>query len=139
MKPFGPSFEKNLWIGPDGIVSHIHFDPAENVMAMISGTKTFAIFSPSDSKYILASDDPQKQNRFSDVDIDNPDPFKFPDFLKTNRKTCQVEAGDMLYLPTSWWHQVYNHGRNVAINFWFRDHSRLQKGFYAMKNTFLGR
>ena len=36
---------------------------------------------------------------------------------------CMVRAGEMLYLPSAWWHEVTSEGdagRSLSLNFWFR-------------------
>ena len=33
---------------------------------------------------------------------------------------CEVNEGDMLFVPTRWWHDVDSVGEiNIAINFWY--------------------
>jgi ribosomal protein L16 Arg81 hydroxylase len=32
-----------------------------------------------------------------------------------------MSAGDMLYLPPGWFHEVKSHGKHAAINFWMVD------------------
>ena len=64
--------------------------------------------------------------RLVDKTVKNPDNFSkvpvhlfdnqvelsqlFPDFLKANAAFCELEAGDMLYLPASWFHEVTSFG-----------------------------
>ena len=57
------------------------------------------------------------------VDPDNPDLEKYPLFAKVNPLRCVVEAGEVLYLPALWYHQVGQEedeeGRTIAVNFWY--------------------
>ena len=37
---------------------------------------------------------------------------------------CHLEPGDMLFLPSYWWHEVYSRpdtakGWNMAVNWWY--------------------
>ena len=32
---------------------------------------------------------------------------------------CDVRAGEMLYLPCGWFHEVTSYGEHAAINYWF--------------------
>ena len=34
--------------------------------------------------------------------------------------TVTLGAGDLLYVPPYWWHQVTSRGRSLAVNFWYR-------------------
>src|SRR4051794_1606094 len=41
--------------------------------------------------------------------------------VRDNLATFELFAGDMLYLPTGWFHQVTSRkGRHMAINYWWR-------------------
>ena len=39
--------------------------------------------------------------------------------------TVVLEAGDALYIPPYWWHQVLSEGRSLAVNFWWSVHSAM--------------
>ena len=32
---------------------------------------------------------------------------------------AELDAGDVLYIPSYWWHQTYNTGRTIAVTTWF--------------------
>jgi Cupin-like domain len=57
------------------------------------------------------------------VDSSDPDLEKFPRFSKAlqDSQTAEVCAGDMLYLPTNWWHNVRSEGLNISVNLWWKD------------------
>ncbi|ELU01364.1 hypothetical protein CAPTEDRAFT_90346, partial [Capitella teleta] len=53
------------------------------------------------------------------LDIDNPDLNKFPEFAKATAYECFLEAGDILFIPAFWFHNVINEEGGVAVNaFW---------------------
>ena len=37
---------------------------------------------------------------------------------------AEVCAGDALYIPAGWWHEVLTPRCTLALNFWFKPHSR---------------
>merc|ERR1712216_876926 len=43
----------------------------------------------------------------------------FPNFQKVHWLKAVLQAGDTLFIPHSYWHQVNSHGRNLAVNFWW--------------------
>ena len=52
-------------------------------------------------------------------------PAEFASFGTVRRRAleCTVRAGEMLYLPSAWWHEVTSEGdagRSLSLNFWFR-------------------
>ena len=45
----------------------------------------------------------------------------YPDMLDANVAVCNVEAGNILYLPASWFHEVTSYGivdGHLAVNYW---------------------
>lgn len=60
----------------------------------------------------------------SPVDIVKPDLTRYPLFARAKPLQCNIHAGDVLYLPSFWWHEVQSrpdeHRRNIAVNFWYR-------------------
>jgi len=79
-----------------------------------------------------------KERRFVDKTVKNPDNFSkiaphlldnetelgkhFPEILKTKPAFCELNAGDMLYMPASWFHEVTSFGDkdgHLALNYWF--------------------
>ena len=111
----------------------IHYDEYENLYAVISGTKTFEIFHPMQSinmyervasyrsvhllyewfnstggKFWTLPIESSTRNRmpFSPVNISAPDYNAFPLFKEARKFTCELQPGDLLYLPSYWWHEV---------------------------------
>merc|ERR1712070_91103 len=56
---------------------------------------------------------------FSKIDVDKIDMKKMPGWGDLEYIETMVEAGDCLFLPSHWYHQVNSFGRNLAVNFWF--------------------
>ena len=47
-------------------------------------------------------------------------PHPVPPAFYDAQRRCVVAPGEMLYLPSSWWHNVVTlAGRNVAVNWWY--------------------
>lgn len=125
-----------LWTGQGFIRGNIHYDAYENLHALIRGSKTFVIFHPNHkgmyekdaqfrSAHLLFEWNKVKGTRvyslpvsvteksyqpFSPVNISHPDPDLHPLFTNEGRLTCQVNEGDLFYLPSFWWHEVLSRG-----------------------------
>jgi len=114
----------------------IHFDKKENLMVQLSGEKEFMIVPPEESlllyvdsevkyegslKYGFASNEESKflkeasqlnkaetkgMSDYSPVDIRNPDYERFPKLKNVKPWRCRLRKGDVLYLPSYWWHDV---------------------------------
>jgi len=117
--------ERNFWVGPGGIISRLHHDSSENILAMVAGSKRCVLFPPSSKK--MYGYQIKTRGHFSQVNIDNWDKVRFPDFPINESIVCEVHAGDMLFIPSHWWHQIYSTGRNIALNFWFSTHNFYKK------------
>jgi hypothetical protein len=108
---------------------------------LFSGRKTFLIFSPVYAQlleseemgwFINTENDPRDgYGSFArDIDIDQMDLLRFPKWATLEYTTAEVAAGDCLFLPSFWYHQVNSgdHGeRNLAVNFWFFPAPRFQQ------------
>jgi len=42
----------------------------------------------------------------------------YPRFAEAKSILCEVNAGEMLYVPNGWWHEVTSYGVHVALNIW---------------------
>lgn len=134
-KAFGNDPEAvNLWIGDERAVSTTHRDFYENIYCVVRGEKRFTLLPPSDVPFVpeaafrvarhrfdpkhnrwrveLADDTPPVN--WVDVDVTNPGQVS----LHAHPVTVVVRAGEMLYLPAQWYHNVEQRGFTVAVNYW---------------------
>lgn len=49
----------------------------------------------------------------------DPDLRRYPLFRHASPLTVTVKPGEMLFLPSMWFHQVAQRGTTVAVNHWF--------------------
>eukprot|EP00966_Prymnesium_polylepis_P108329 2507444-Prymnesium_polylepis.1 len=49
---------------------------------------------------------PPRYMPFSPVRLSAPDLARQPAFARARRLKCEVRAGEVLYLPSFWWHDV---------------------------------
>lgn len=110
-------FAQTLWIGSGGNVSYLHFDPMENVLAMVAGTKRLVLFAPDQTRHVYPIYDPDPLG--SAVDLRAPDYTRHPRLRQARYQEVVLEAGEALYLPLGWWHHVASSGLNIAVNVWW--------------------
>ncbi|GLJ12483.1 hypothetical protein SUGI_0191910 [Cryptomeria japonica] len=140
----------NLWIGNERATTSFHKDHYENLYAVVSGQKHFLLMPPTDVHRMYVRDHPaahytisQATGEFS-IELDNPpqyvpwasiDPYPpsseveqsrilFPRYFNGPKPfECTVQAGEILYLPSLWFHHVRQtpdaEGRTIAINYWY--------------------
>lgn len=131
-----PLQRHKLWISGKGLVTPLHYDPAETFHWVIKGSKEFLCFPPGLDNYYpypFFSTAPS----ISRVDVTNVDLERFPRFPGTEQWRFTVEAGEVLYLPTFWWHEVTSGtDYNVSLNFvWFASLRRNLKHFGQFVRT----
>ena len=140
----------NLWMGNSHSVTSFHKDHYENLYAVVTGEKTFTLLPPCDAyrmhlaEYPTATwcDTPRgleivpgpdgEQVLWSPIEdlashsstegYRRQHPAYFDPLLpKPFRVT--VKAGEVLYLPSLWWHQVeQTAGKDnmvIAVNYWY--------------------
>lgn len=105
-----------LWLGSKGNVSSLHFDRPNNFLVQLHGRKRLVLFAPQEHARLYPS---PTISHFSRVDIEQPDLAQFPAYADAQGYEVVLEAGDTLYMPPFWWHQVYSESTSVSISvFW---------------------
>ena len=89
--------------GQGGAFPVLHYDGAGThaFLMQIYGRKKFIIFPPSRGSCLYPS--PEKQN-FSQINIDKPDLNRFPLYAEAVPTTFVLEPGEILFVPSHWWH-----------------------------------
>ncbi|HEY4128923.1 MAG TPA: cupin-like domain-containing protein [Gammaproteobacteria bacterium] len=125
----------NLWMGnsEQAIITPLHHDFNDNLYVVVEGRKHFTLFPPEqapnlytrgqllsvESNGIIRYTTLSGMPHLSQVDIQEPDHGRFPLYAKAEptRMDVDIEAGDMLFLPAGWFHQVSSSGRHIAVSF----------------------
>lgn len=142
--------EVTAWIGPSGTISGFHADTANNMYAQIKGKKMFLLCDTKFNKSMYPSDKHIYEATASQVDINNFDADKFPNFLNNDFIKVILEPGDVMFLPQKWWHYVQSLDTSISIsNFGYTTfeaytlqiferakHSLHKRGYYKTKNCF---
>ncbi|TRZ00661.1 hypothetical protein DNTS_013000 [Danionella cerebrum] len=116
----------------------VHKDHYENLYCVISGEKEFILLPPSDRPFIPyelyqpATYRETEEGTFEIVDEENspkvpwipldplkPDYDRYPSYRSAKALRCSVKAGEMLYLPSLWFHHVRQSHGCTAVNFWY--------------------
>ncbi len=118
-----PDIQPRIWIGNNVLVP-AHFDDADNFACVISGIRKFTLFPPDQvgNLYIGPLDYAPTGAPVSLVNFTEPDFKRFPkaEIALANARTAELNAGDMLYIPALWWHQVESAGEiNILCNYWW--------------------
>ena len=107
------------WLGPAGTVTPLHCDYDDNLFAQIWGSKRIILSPPHHDEFLY----PREANAIlfgSPFDPEAPDYERFPLARQATMIECLVEAGDMLYVPAGWYHQVRSLAFSLSSNRWAR-------------------
>ncbi|NXD15820.1 KDM8 protein, partial [Nothocercus nigrocapillus] len=108
----------NAWFGPEGTISPLHQDPQQNFLAQVFGRKYIRLYSPQDSENLYPHES-QLLHNTSQVDVENPDLIKFPNFRKALSQSCILMPGQLLFIPVKYWHYVRSLDISFSVSFWW--------------------
>ncbi|MEO8178029.1 MAG: cupin-like domain-containing protein [Deltaproteobacteria bacterium] len=95
-------------MGSAGAVSPIHRDLAHNLAVHVFGSKRWRIFSPDQAELLYPTlgpeDGPSAQT--CRMDVEAPDLQQFPRYAQARPIDLVVKAGEILYVPSGWFHHV---------------------------------
>lgn len=63
----------------------------------------------------------RKQKNVSAVEVEHPDPKRFPLFSEAGFQEAVLQPGEMLFIPYKWFHYVRTLPPSgaISVNFWF--------------------
>ncbi|XP_059275496.1 lysine-specific demethylase JMJ32 [Lycium ferocissimum] len=140
----------NLWVGNELSETSFHKDHYENIYAVVSGEKHFLLLPPTDvhrmyireypaanyhysqdaGEFSLELEEPVRKvpwcsvNPYPSPELKEKEMAKFPLYFNGPRPfEVTVKAGEVLYLPSMWFHHVRqspdSRGLTIAVNYWY--------------------
>lgn len=134
-----PCYREHWWrysqffMGPVGTVTPLHFDTllSHNLFFQIYGAKTFTIV-PADQADFCG----RRGWRWFDVDPEQPDYVRFPQYRQATPVVVNVRAGDILYMPPGTLHHVRSLSASISFNIdWHTEQSVLQALAHSSDGT----
>ncbi len=117
----------NLWIGEAGTISPAHYDFSDNFLTQIVGRKRVRLFAPTETQYIYPHtlDDKLLETasavHISKVqDTDHLDTKRHPNIDRVCCYEGILNPGDILYMPSGWWHEIKSLDVAISVNFWWK-------------------
>ncbi|XP_030372279.1 bifunctional peptidase and arginyl-hydroxylase JMJD5 [Scaptodrosophila lebanonensis] len=106
------------WLGPQGTISPLHYDPKHNLLCQVFGCKTIILAKPEDTENLYPHQSEFLGNT-SQVDAVNLDQERFPLLEKVKFYNLVLQPGDCLYMPPKWWHYVRSETPSFSVSFWW--------------------
>lgn len=108
-----------IWIGPKGTLTPLHRDDSDNLFAQVWGEKSFILAAPHHREALGCwATSPDGGLEGCDVDPKAPDYAQFPRCREVRFLEVVLQAGDLLFLPEGWFHQVESLSTSLSVNFW---------------------
>ena len=126
--------EVNFWLSSGDTAGIMHKDPLNQLNCVVAGRKDWTVIDPSHIRLLpmnIEDGTPPEHNsggvalfKFESVDLK-----RFPSITEVPYNRSWVEAGDCIYMPGSYIHQVTSPaGRNIQVSLLFAAHTALGKG-----------
>ena len=122
--PFAGGAGPRIWLGSAANIS-THYDTFDNLACVIAGRRRFTLYSPQaiGQLYIGPIDNTMSGPPVSLAASDpETNAAKYPLFeaIRDQALLADLEAGDALYMPKLWWHQVESTAPfNGLVNYWW--------------------
>ncbi len=122
--PFVPAgVRPRLWIGHASVVA-CHYDTMDNIACVAAGRRRFTLFPPDAiaDLYVGPIDHNMAGQPVALAVGSAPGDRRYPLFERARHRALvvELEAGDALYVPKLWWHQVEATASfNVLVNYWW--------------------
>ncbi|PHT86674.1 hypothetical protein T459_08780 [Capsicum annuum] len=112
----------NLWMNSMKARSSTHYDPHHNLLCIVSGCKEVTLWPPSATPYLYPLPLYGEASNHSSITLEEPDLSIYPRAACLNGFSQKVilHAGDALFIPEGWFHQVDSEVLTIAVNFWWR-------------------
>ncbi|XP_022340537.2 bifunctional peptidase and (3S)-lysyl hydroxylase Jmjd7-like isoform X2 [Crassostrea virginica] len=138
----------NFWMGDTRAVTSMHKDPYENLYCVVKGWKKFLLIPPTDAGFVpyetyqaakfkerdgeFHIEDDEETDRVPWIAVNplDPDLVKYPDFGKARGVEVTVKEGEILYLPSLWYHHVRQSHGCIAVNYWYDMQFDIKYNYY---------
>jgi cupin-like protein len=122
-----------LWITPKATATPVHQDLDENLFGMLEGAKRFYLCPPTPRAVMYPHSFLSKAPNIGRVNPERPDYESFPRFRDARVVVADIGPGDVLYVPSLWWHYVATTETSIAVNFWWARGWKLPVAWLAFK------
>ncbi|CAN6462922.1 unnamed protein product [Victoria cruziana] len=112
----------NFWMNNTVSRSSGHYDPHHNLLCIVTGRKQVSLWPPSATPFLYPMPLYGESSNHSAIDVEHPDLSVHPraKFSSNYSQIVTLSAGDALFIPEGWFHQVDTDDLTIAINFWWQ-------------------
>jgi hypothetical protein len=102
--------------GMKGVIAENHWDGSRNSIAVLGGSRRYILTHPDQCNNLALYPKGHPSARHSAVDWSNPDLNTYPKFAQAKANEVVLQPGQVLYLPTEWFHFIVSLELNFQCN-----------------------
>lgn len=103
--------------GMKGVIAENHYDGSRNFVALFGGERRYMLSHPDQCLNEALYPQGHPSARHSAIDWSDPSTWdKYPQFADAEINEVVLQAGDILYLPTYWFHYIISLDTNFQCN-----------------------
>lgn len=110
-----------LWLSRPGTAVPLHRDVAQNIFYQLVGRKRFLLYPPAASPWLYSNPIRSALANYGRFDPTRPDYARHPLSRAVLPVEVVLEPGDVLFLPSRWWHHVTSLDLSLSLTFWWAD------------------
>jgi hypothetical protein len=110
-----------FWFAPPDVGGVLHRDLPQNLYAQVSGRKKWTLFDRRQSWRMYSHPLHSGVPNYSRADPEKPDYERFPRLRGARMHSAILEPGELLYIPSLWWHQARSIDTSISINLWWAE------------------
>lgn len=103
-------------LGMKGVIAQNHFDGGRNAIALLGGQRRYLLSHPDQCEKLALYPLGHPSARHSAINWADPDLDEYPEFAQAYANEVVLQAGDVLYLPTFWFHHIISLSMNFQCN-----------------------
>lgn len=132
-----------LWVAVDGSISPLHYDLSDGLLCQLHHSKHLLLLPPQHYHTLAPHPINHAHDRQSQLTFHTRPPRPQPQLHGEEGRPAGLEgwvgevcAGEMLYLPYGWWHQIESEGECVSVTYrWDEYQQQLQQIRAVRHNT----
>ena len=106
----------NCRFGMNGNIAEAHFDGSRNFVMIFGGERRYVLSHPKHCPNLALYPARHPSGRHSELNWSDPDIVSHPEFKNAKGNEVVLQAGDVLYLPTHWFHFIISLNLNWQCN-----------------------
>jgi hypothetical protein len=104
-----------LWIGPSRVLTPLHHDLVNSLVAQVAGRNRFKIVAAGEVAKL--HNHLHVLSEIEDLEAPGIAAARFPGLANVQIHDVTLAPGEILYLPLAWWYQVRSDGFGISVTY----------------------